>query len=224
MATLENAVRSAPAKWSGRRWKIAAIAAAVCAFALLAAFFGVGRWLVREDSLEKATAIVVLSGRMPVRAMEAARIYREGYAQEVWLTRSNEPESTLHAMGINFVGEDFYNLRVLVHEGVPVDAIRVLPAPIVNTADEVDVVAKELAREHGAAVIFVTTKVHTRRVRALWNRLANANGRAIVRAAQDDPFDPAHWWRTTGDALDVVREVLGLANAWTGLRLHPAKS
>jgi hypothetical protein len=32
------------------------------------------------------------------------------------------------------------------------------------------------------------------------------------------------WWRNTGDALDVVREVLGLLNVWAGLPLQPAKS
>jgi hypothetical protein len=36
-------------------------------------FFGVGSWLVVEDPLEKAQAIVVLSGRIPIRALEAAR-------------------------------------------------------------------------------------------------------------------------------------------------------
>jgi hypothetical protein len=45
-----------------------------------------------------------------------------------------------------------------------------------------------------------------------------------VRAAADDPFDPSHWWRNSTDALDVVREVLGLLNAWAGLLLHPART
>ena len=45
---------------------------------------------------------------------------------------------------------------------------------------------------------------------------------AIVHGVSDDSFDPAHWWKNTSDALDVVREVLGLANAWAGLPLRPA--
>ena len=106
-----------------------------------------GRWLVVEDPLEKAQAIAVLSGRMPLRAMEAAKLYREGYAPEVWLTRSTEPGATLDAMGIPYVGEDFYNSRVLMHEGVPADAIRVLQPPIVNTADEIAAVSAALEEE-----------------------------------------------------------------------------
>jgi uncharacterized SAM-binding protein YcdF (DUF218 family) len=175
-----------------------------------------------EDPLEKAQAIAVLSGKIPVRAIEAAKLYRAGYAQEIWLTRTAEPGAALEAMGIPYVGEDFYNLRVLLHEGVPPDAIRVLDPPITNTADEMKAIAAALASENGKTVIIVTTKAHTRRVHALWRRLAAGRGRAIVRAASDDSFDPTHWWRTSSDALDVVREVLGLLNAWTGLRLHPA--
>jgi len=44
-----------------------------------------------------------------------------------------------------------------------------------------------------------------------------------VRAAATDSFSPEHWWRATGDALEVLREVLGLLNAWAGLPLHPAR-
>jgi uncharacterized SAM-binding protein YcdF (DUF218 family) len=184
-------------------------------------FFGIGRWLVREDPLVKAKAIVVLSGEMPLRAMEAAKLYRHGYAPEIWLTHSTEPGETLREMGISFAGQDFYDKLILIHEGVPPEAIRILDPPIVNTADEIKVVADALAG--GEGVIVVTTKAHTRRVRLLWRRLAPGRGQAIVRAASGDSFDPGRWWRTTRDALDVVREVLGLLNAWAGLPLRPTR-
>jgi len=188
-----------------------------------ASFFGVGRWLVVEDPLDKAQAIVVLSGRIPMRAKEAARLYKAAYAPQVWLTRANEPAASLQEMYIAYLGEDFFNSRVLMHEGVPANAIRALEPPIDNTADEVRAIAAELEQEKGAAVIIVTSKAHTRRVRTLWRELAGGKGRAIVRAAPTDPFAPEHWWRATGDALDVMREVLGLLNAWAGLPLHPSR-
>jgi len=186
-------------------------------------FLGVGRWLIVEDPLEKAQAIVVLSGRMPMRAKEAARLYNAGYAPQVWLTRAVEPTASLQEMHIAYIGEDFFNSQVLMHEGVPSNAIRVLEQPIINTADEIPLIVAQLDREGGSAVIIVTTKAHTRRVRALWKELSGGRGRAIVRAASTDTFAPDHWWRSTGDSLDVVREVLGLLNAWAGLPLHPSR-
>jgi uncharacterized SAM-binding protein YcdF (DUF218 family) len=201
------------------------VALGVVAAALLSAvvfLLFVGRWLVTEDPLEKAQAIVVLSGRMPIRAMEAAKLYREGYAPRVWLTHSTEPGATLEAMGIHYVGEDSYNRQVLTHEGVPADAIRVLEPPIIDTADEIAAISAAMTEEKDSTVIIVTSKVHTRRVRILWHHFAKRPGRAIIRAASDDPFEPGRWWRTTGDALDVVREFLGILNAWAGMPLHPA--
>jgi uncharacterized SAM-binding protein YcdF (DUF218 family) len=203
-----------------QRWQPWAIGGALVVFVLLAIFFGIGRWLVIEDPLQKAQSIVVLSGHMPARALEAAKLYKQGWAPEVWLTRSEEPGLSLKAMGISYVGEDFYNLRVLVHEGVPPEAIRVLPKPIVNTADEITIAGEEL--KPGNTIIIATSKAHTRRVRILWRKLSAVRGHAIVRAASDDPFDAQHWWRNTTDALDVVREALGVLNAWAGLLLHPA--
>jgi uncharacterized SAM-binding protein YcdF (DUF218 family) len=210
-----------------RAGRILAISAAIGLILAVVIFFGVGRWLVVEDQLVKARAIVVLSGAIPVRAIEAAKVYRQGYAPEIWLTRSAEPGETLHEMNIPFSGEDHYNQLVLIHEGVPPEAIHILEPPIVNTADEIQVTAAALSAGNSPGnnetVILITTKAHTRRVHLLWRRLALGHGRVIVRAATGDTFDPRHWWRTTSDALDVVREVLGLLNAWAGLPMHPAR-
>lgn len=155
---------------------------------------------------------------MPVRALGAADLYRGDWAPQIWLTKSAEPGRTLAQLDIPFEGEEFYNTQVLVHQGVPADAIHVLANPIVNTADEIAEIASSLPADGTGVVILVTSKVHTRRVRALWRRLGR--GRAIVRASDEDPFEPERWWRTSGDALDVVRECLGLLNAWAGLPLH----
>ena len=214
-----------PALLTPRKRRSVIVASVACGLAALAlaAFFGVGRWLVVEDPLGKARAIAVLTGRMPVRAMEAAKLYRRGYASEVWLTHSAEPGASLKAMGIAYEGEEVYSSRVLLHAGVPAAAIHVLEPPIVNTADEVRVISAALAEETNCSVILVTSKSHTRRARLLWRRLAPPNCRGMVRAAGEDPFDPGHWWRSSGDALDVVREVLGLLNAWAGLPLTPTR-
>ncbi len=44
-------------------------------------------------------------------------------------------------------------------------------------------------------------------------------GRWLVRPIPC--FDADHWWRNTRDAFSVVRELMGLLNVWTGLRVHP---
>ncbi len=209
-----------PARSRRRRLAYAVLALFIAAAAL--GVWRVGRWLIVEDELELAPVIVVLSGRMPDRAREAAALYRQGYASQVWISKPAGPGRELEQMGIPHIGEEFYNARVLMRLGVPPGAIRVLEKPIQNTADEVDEIAAELRRDGMRTTILVTTKAHTRRVRLIWRKRVGAEPRAIVRYARGDPYDGAHWWRTTADALDVVREVLGLANAWAGFPLRPA--
>jgi uncharacterized SAM-binding protein YcdF (DUF218 family) len=220
---MNSSADSAPAK--KQRFARAVVFAVIVGVVLGASiiFLGVGRWLVVEDPLDNARAIVVLSGGMPIRAREAAKLYNAGYAPQVWLTRSVEPAASLQEMHIAYIGEDYFNSLVLTYEGVPSNAIHILEPRIDNTADEVRTIAAELERQNGTTVIIVTTKAHTRRVRTLWRELSAGRGRAIVRAASTDTFAPDHWWRSTGDALDVVREVLGLLNAWAGLPLRPSR-
>jgi uncharacterized SAM-binding protein YcdF (DUF218 family) len=203
------------------RWIIYLCALLLFAGACLWVFLHVGEWLVVQDPLEQAHAIVVLSGRMPERAIEAARIYQGSFASQVWVSQPVSPAAQLAQMHIAFIGEDFYNQKVLMAEGVPADAIRIFEVPIANTQEEVDEIASDLRRDDAHAVIIVTSKVHTRRVRLIWDRRVGGDPKAIVRYVSDDPFDAAHWWRRTQDALDVVREVLGIANARAGFPLRP---
>ena len=183
--------------------------------------FYVGQWLVVEDSLGQAHAIVVLSGNLPGRAIEAARIYQGNFASQVWVSQPVSPAPQLATMHIAFIGEDFYNQKVLMARGVPADAIRILTDPSANTEEEVDEIARDCRRDGAHVVIIVTSKPHSRRARLIWDRRIGNDPRAIVRYVSDDSFDPAHWWRNTQDALDVVREVLGIANALAGFPLHP---
>ena len=206
----------------GQRVRLGLLLVSAFVFAALLLFLNLGRWLVVEDPLHDADAIAVLSGNMPSRAFEAARVYKQGFAGQVWLTHSTEPGATLAELSIPFEGKDFYDKQILMREGVPASAIQVLDPPIVNTVDEMETIGAALKRRNLHFVILVTSRVHTRRVRALWNRISAKDGIALVHGVSDDSFDPAHWWRSTGDALDVVREILGLANAWAGLPLRPA--
>ncbi len=206
-----------------RRW-IFYLCAGVLALLVGSCVFGllyVGRWLVVEDPLRKpAHAIVVLSGRLPDRAIEASRIYKGNFSSQVWVSQPVGPGALLDSMHIAFIGEDFYNQKVLMAKGVPADAIRILMDPSANTEAEVDEIARDCRRDGAHVVIIVTSKPHTRRVRMIWNRRVGNDPRAIIRYVSDDSFNPGRWWSSTGDALDVVREVLGIANAVAGFPVH----
>ena len=181
------------------------------------ALLGVGEWLVKEDPLQPTTAIAVLSGYTPDRALEAAQLYYDGYAKEIWLTHPGMHVDALAELGIHYPAEDDVNSRVLRRVGIPAKAIHVLETPVVNTDQELDVISAALQSRGGQKVIIVTNKAHTRRVHLLWDKYYGSRGQIIVHAVSDDPFQPGRWWRYSGSLTEVVHEVLGIMNAWAGL-------
>jgi uncharacterized SAM-binding protein YcdF (DUF218 family) len=188
--------------FAGHVFRILVALSALAALALFAAclmMLRVGHWLVRQDNLQKTDAIAVLTGGFPARALEAASLYRAGYAREIWLTKPGADSQVLKDMGIHYPSEADFSYRVLVRQGVPAKAIHILDDPIGNTAGEMDVISDTLQEKNGKSVIIVTEKAHTGRVHMLWTRLETPHGTAIVRGATTDEFDPNAWWNYTED-------------------------
>jgi uncharacterized SAM-binding protein YcdF (DUF218 family) len=99
--------------------------------------------------------------------------------------------------------------------------VRVFPQPIINTEQEIQEICGWMRNEKKTSVMIVTSPQHTRRVRVLWRKLAGNDLRLIVRGAPEDRFDADHWWRNTHDTFSVIREIMGLLNAWLGLPVRP---
>jgi uncharacterized SAM-binding protein YcdF (DUF218 family) len=136
------------------------------------------------------------------------------------VSRPTSPAASLAALGISYAGEETYNREILVRLGVPANCIHIFPEPIVDTEQEVREIARELREQNKKSAIIVTSPEHTRRVKALWRRIAGGDLPAILHAAPEDSFD-VHWWRATQDAFAVMRELMGLVNVWIGLPVRP---
>ena len=182
-----------------------------------------GSWLVVQDPLQPARAVVVLAGHLPFRAMEAASIFKRGGVDEVWLTKGAVygEDLAIEKLGIDQPPEYVYSEKVLERLGVPDNAIRVLQDATIDTAEEVRVVAAELKAVGGQSVIIVTSKSHTRRVKVIWRTLVGRHPQAIIRYTPNDPFEPTRWWQNTQDAMAVSREWFGILNVLAGF---PVKS
>src|SRR5262249_36052194 len=159
------------------------------------------------------------------RALAAADEFRASGAREVWLTKPRQPGAAMQQLHLPYSGEEQYSRMVLIERGVSPPAIRILDSQTNNTAEELQAVYAELQKRQDATAIMVTSKAHTRRVRALWKVVSHgaAEKRLLVRAAPLDSFDAEYWWHSTNDALNVIREYLGLLNAWFGLPLHHSR-
>lgn len=186
-------------------------------FAHASLFRGLASFLVVEDPLEHAAAIVVLGGQLPFRELEAAKLYRDGWAPLLVIVRGarREEAKALEHLRIKVTEGWELSREVLIRQGVPPSAILVPEEEAEGTLEESQVAVRALKPEN-LPVILVTSKFHTRRARLTWNYVTQGRSKAIVRAASQDPFDPARWWRERRFVLSVVREYLGLVNYYAG--------
>ena len=196
-----------------RRWQ-AIVLVALAGTLLLAPFAvrAVGTWLVVDEPLQASRAVVVFGGAPPFRAMEAAALYKQGWAPELWLTTGRQRADDEARLDIERPPEHHYNVRVVERLGVPASAIRVLAEPAANTAEEVGVIAQRLQAAGGGTVILVTSQYHTRRVRFLWRRVATPGLEARVHYAREEPVDPQRWWSNSTEVIAVAREWVGMMN------------
>jgi len=180
----------------------------------------VGAFLVVEDVLESASAIVVLGGSAPLRALEAARLYKDGWAPRIVLNQPQRKEDfyAFSSLGIDVVEQHEYNREALLHSGVPDDAIVVIEEEVENTLAELRAVLQALP-EH-TTLIIVTSNYHTRRSAAIWNYLTDGQVKGLIRWSRSDTsYDPTTWWKNRRSIRFLVNEYMGLINYWLGFPL-----
>jgi len=176
----------------------------------------VGRHLITEHPLAKADLVLVLSGQIPLRVPEGARIYHEGYAPKILLT--NEPKERgseeLLRLGIRIPDSQENAIALLEALHVPRKAILTIQERSDSTRSEMQTVARFLTSQPVKSMIIVTSKSHSTRAYKIFSVGLGPGKRLIMHPVPNDPFDPARWWRDRMDAKDVLHEYEALADFW----------
>jgi uncharacterized SAM-binding protein YcdF (DUF218 family) len=199
--------------------------AAVCC-ALLGiggyAFAGLGRFMAREDPLQKADAIFVFAGRYLERPLEAADLFQAGYAPRIVVTRSTADQQTfdLERRRVRIPSEHDLTTAMLEQLGIPGSAV-VAPSFIHdNTAEEARTL-RELALQHGwRRVIVVSSKYHLRRIMvAVRAQLRGTSVEVLARGSRYDQSTPDRWWTRRSDIRQLATEVPKLVAYTLGIGL-----
>lgn len=200
-----------------RRWLTAALVAlailAVAAVVLHAPVLRIlGAWLVVDDRLTPADAIVVLAGGTPNREIAAAALFRQGLAPRIILSRAATLSHHAALMKLGLRPHDWQTEARLVLEGqgVPPPAIIALQEPVKITETELRLVY-ETGRASGyRRVILVTSSDHSRRVGMIWARQSGARVEGLLHAVPDESFSPDRWWQDRRMFELVLHEYLGI--------------
>lgn len=177
-----------------------------------------GHYLILKDPLERVDAIVPLRGGMPHREMEVARLFREGYAPRVVLTRSPEPEGAAAMARLGYPRPEEQEMARMVLErlGVSADAILLIPEIGVNTREDMLILEKFFEAQGMRKVILVTSAYHARRTQKTWQWVSSGKVQALMHPAPHGRFDPDRWYHSRQYAELVLHEYLGLLNLWLG--------
>jgi uncharacterized SAM-binding protein YcdF (DUF218 family) len=175
-----------------------------------------GEFLVFDEAPTNADAIVVLYTGVEYypRLMEAADLYRKGYAKTVVINgnRKSDQLRAIEASGFETCCpwyEDY--VRILSLFGVPRESILAVSAEdVYDTTSEAEAVGSELLRRSISRIILTTSKYHTRRAHFIWERLFNDRLTISMTSAKSDPYDPTGWWKEGRQ----IRWVLAEYGAW----------
>jgi len=184
-----------------RLWRLLFRTGAVLAAAVLAGLLAflpfAGRYLVREDPLERADAIFVLAGSNVERWLEAVDLYREGWAPRIVLSRGpvEEAEVTLEARGVHYPTSAELARATILQMKIPDTAVLLLPDSCDNTAQEAHALHGMASRAGWQRLIVVTSKYHTRRSTFAFRReFRDTPIRVLIRASRHDRSTPERWW------------------------------
>jgi uncharacterized SAM-binding protein YcdF (DUF218 family) len=141
----------------------------------------------RVDDPVPADAIVVLLGDAEPRATRAAELYRQGLAPVVLVTSSGDGGKQT----------DQYR-KILIRQGVPAEAVRIIPGVVDSTRDEA-LRTRDYLRGHPEIrrVIVVTTDYHTGRARWTFRRTLGDLDREVdvhAAAAENPNIDSSNWY------------------------------
>lgn len=177
----------------------------------------IGRYLITEDPLEKAEAIVVLSGDGGVsRTLEAIRLYQDGYAPKIILTHQIQPKGyeALARLKITVPEERDIQWMILKAMRVPSRAVMQVRQRAHSTESEAVYLTRFLGENRIRSLILVTSKSHSTRARKVLVHVSGGRITIVSRPTRYDDFDPTTWWRSRIDAKDVLLEYEKLLNHW----------
>ena len=187
-----------------------AVTAVVLAVAAAAFLPFAGRYLVYEDPVDHADAIVVLAGARVERWLEGVELYRDGRAPRILISpgRIEDAEQRLHRMGIRFPSDAELARDAMIQMHVPPDAVETLPESLDNTAQEAAAVHAVAQQRQWSRLIVVTSKYHTRRARFTFIReFAGSRVQILMRASRYDTSTPERWWAHRADSRYVASEL-----------------
>ncbi len=183
--------------------------------------FSLGHMITSTDPVEPADAVFVLGGSWLSRSLEAVRLYQEGKARHILLSRGGDEYEAewLVRRGLRIPSESDIAYDVIVNQlHIPASAVIVLPQIVDNTAQEAEAAHMKMAAERWKKLIVVTDRASSRRAGYAFRRVLGNSAQVIMTCNRNDPYNPDRWWASRWSVRTTFYEAPKLLAYWMGLR------
>jgi len=175
-------------------------------------FWFMGEQLIANDSPKKSDAIVVFSGDGEVsyqnlsyqnRALDAIGLYKEGYADKIFLSSGREQ---------TIADVEMIELY-LVSKGVPESSIYILEKYPNSTYQNVIMIKESLEKNNIKSILFTTSPYHSRRAVLTWEK--NAPNIEVISFNTTNPLNRDVQWNLDSDKIRIiVYEYAAIVHNW----------
>lgn len=172
------------------------------------------RFLVREDELVKADALVMLMGTVADRVLQTSDLYHAGLAPWIILVEENMTAGdSLRSRGVQVITSAEVCKAYFHDLGIPEEAISVLPGKTKSTLEEAQVIARYLrSGKPMERVIVVSSPSHTRRASLIFRKTFKNEGLSTeVLVSPASRYQKQHekpWWRRKEGIQGVSSEYI----------------
>jgi uncharacterized SAM-binding protein YcdF (DUF218 family) len=175
-------------------------------------FWFMGEWLIIRDAPVKSDAIVVFSGDGKVsyqnlsyqmRALDATRLYKDGYANKIFLSSGREQ---------TIADVEMISLY-LISKGIPRPSIHILAKYPNSTYQNVKMVKEDLDGNNIKSILFITSPYHSRRAVLTWEKYA-PNINIIAPDTTGSLSKDIHWGIGLDKMRVIVYEYVAIAHNW----------
>ncbi|MGG1677827.1 YdcF family protein [Neobacillus sp. NRS-1170] len=176
----------------------------VIAFAvvLLLLLVNAGKFLVAKDTVQKADAIIVLSGDRGERVEKAAELYHQGYGKYFVISGGIIYNDVTAA---ELMKEHALKL------GVP-ESVIILEDRADSTYENADFTRRVIKSYPIDSAIVVSSNYHMKRVKMIFDRDFEHSGVKLYYAGvKDRYFNKTKWWSNNKSIMITVNEYLKMA-------------
>ena len=172
----------------------------------------IGRYLIVEDQLEKADAIIVLSGSAYERGLHGIALYQQGWAPRL-VTTGGSLSYTLFSLGIKITEAEITAHTFILYD-IP-DTVFCTLDEGTSTYEEAAVLLRFAQAEGMKKIIIVSSDFHTRRTTRVFRKRFRGSGiKVLVSAAPPLKYDPEQWWKSEEGLIFVNNEYIKLLYYW----------